>query len=238
MMTSNYINHSNINVVEIGKKVVEYTKSDEHLLKRLNKATVDEKRYRELKKDAIKKKNSKDIRIYDRLILETMNLKNELEKEANKRGLKHSDISEDYLEHHGRLGMHWGKRNGPPYPLDFNKLSAEEKQKAKEETIRKGDIKTAYKNRDHYEDKELEAVKKRFNLNMEVAKIDRSMTKTTEDKIDALINKTDKVFKNIDKLGQSYNIGLKVLRTFGYDTSELPEYGKDKKNKNNNNKEN
>lgn len=25
---------------------------------------------------------------------------------------------EDFLEHHGILGMHWGERNGPPYPLD------------------------------------------------------------------------------------------------------------------------
>lgn len=23
----------------------------------------------------------------------------------------------DYVEHHGILGMHWGRKNGPPYPL-------------------------------------------------------------------------------------------------------------------------
>lgn len=27
------------------------------------------------------------------------------------------DLTEDYLSHHGILGMHWGQRNGPPYPL-------------------------------------------------------------------------------------------------------------------------
>ena len=27
------------------------------------------------------------------------------------------DLDDDFLEHHGILGMHWGQRNGPPYPL-------------------------------------------------------------------------------------------------------------------------
>lgn len=32
------------------------------------------------------------------------------------------------LTHHGRLGMHWGERNGPPYPLDSSQLSSSEKR--------------------------------------------------------------------------------------------------------------
>ena len=34
--------------------------------------------------------------------------------------LKHSALEdfENFLEHHGINGMHWGVRNGPPYPLD------------------------------------------------------------------------------------------------------------------------
>ena len=37
---------------------------------------------------------------------------------------------DDVLEHHGILGMHWGRRNGPPYPLDSKVSTGKRLKKA------------------------------------------------------------------------------------------------------------
>ena len=36
--------------------------------------------------------------------------------------------TQDWLEHHGIKGQHWGVRNGPPYPLSFNDHSPAQKR--------------------------------------------------------------------------------------------------------------
>lgn len=43
-----------------------------------------------------------------------------------------------YLAHHGILGMHWGRRNGPPYPLDAADHSQSEKKAGWRKSLAKG----------------------------------------------------------------------------------------------------
>ena len=45
-------------------------------------------------------------------------------------------IDNTYLEHHGILGQKWGKRQGPPYPLDASDHSASEKKAGWKESLK------------------------------------------------------------------------------------------------------
>ena len=41
--------------------------------------------------------------------------------------MSYNETYNNYLQHHGILGMHWGKKNGPPYPLGYSDHSSAEK---------------------------------------------------------------------------------------------------------------
>lgn len=47
-------------------------------------------------------------------------------------------VGEDYLAHHGVLGMKWGEQNGPPYPIQDGGHSKSEKEAAKQAGIQVG----------------------------------------------------------------------------------------------------
>ena len=51
------------------------------------------------------------------------------------------------LAHHGILGQKWGKRNGPPYPLDAEDHSASERKAGWRKSLDKGDISSYNKKR-------------------------------------------------------------------------------------------
>lgn len=109
-----------------------------------------------------------------------------------------------YLVHHGILGQKWGKKNGPPYPLDFSKLSAAERKEAKAESITKGDIKTAsaYNNKNYYNDAELNALINRFDLN---SKLSQKVSSLDTDKISNGLKKIDKIANTVGTVSNLVN---------------------------------
>lgn len=54
---------------------------------------------------------------------------------------------QEYLAHHGILGQKWGKKNGPPYPLDASDHSAAEKKAGWRKSLDKGGGKADNKKR-------------------------------------------------------------------------------------------
>ena len=73
----------------------------------------------------------------------------------------------DWLAHHGILGMKWGKRNGPPYPLNSSSMSNREKRLARKsiESDKRKD-KDKYYDRSH--GKSNKYIRDEFNTNSSV----------------------------------------------------------------------
>lgn len=119
-------------------------------------------------------------------------------------------INDDYLAHHGILGQKWGKKNGPPYPLDYKKLSAEEKQLAKADAIRRGDLDEVQLNRNYFTDDEVRAAINRFKLNSELSKINEKHVKTGLEKFEDFTNNAKRVSDAVENGSKAWNTFAKV----------------------------
>jgi len=142
-------------------------------------------------------------------------------------------IALDELMHHGILGMKWGKRNGPPYPLEYKKLSPEEKAQAKSKAIREGNVKEAAANINEFTNDELRQLRDRFNLNQDIAKINASTKKTGAQKVDKAIDWINRGVRAADAGSKAYNAFAKISNALNPDEdSQLPLIGEKKQPKN------
>lgn len=62
-----------------------------------------------------------------------------------------SKYIDDYLAHHGILGQKWGRKNGPPYPLDASDHSSSEKKAGWRKSLDGGSDKEIKKKAKQYE---------------------------------------------------------------------------------------
>lgn len=62
-----------------------------------------------------------------------------------------NDFESNYLAHHGILGQKWGRKQGPPYPLDASDHSAAEKKAGYKKSLGGGRNEKLYNKKTHDE---------------------------------------------------------------------------------------
>ncbi len=149
----------------------------------------------------------------------------------------------DYLIHSGRKGQKWGVKNGPPYPLDYSKLSAEEREHAKGEAIKTGNIREADANVYYFDNKEIQATIDRYLKKADLRKMSIKDADKGKDIIEDLIAKGNKFVRFTDTGIKVYNNIAKISNaaTKGFTGTEgtLPIVGgkNDKQKKGDRNKD-
>ena len=101
------------------------------------------------------------------------------------------ELCESFLEHQGILGMHWGRRNGPPYPLDSKVSTGSRLKKTLGDIRRKHKKKAAIKKARKTRLKNLQEKKKQEQLKKQQEKIQQEKDKIIQN------NDIQTMFKNV-----------------------------------------
>lgn len=114
-------------------------------------------------------------------------------------------VIDDVLAHHGILGMHWGRRNGPPYPLDSKVSTGKRLKKAgggsgSVSRKRKKALKKARKTRaknlkiktlEKQKQQQLEKTKEEIIQSKDIKAMLRNVDKFTNQDINDMLNRLD-----------------------------------------------
>jgi hypothetical protein len=97
------------------------------------------------------------------------------------------NLHKNYLEHHGILGMRWGRKMGPPYPLDASDHSAAEKKEGYKKSLGGGRNEGMYDRKEKKQQKanykDISKIHKKTKDSSRPLYRDEKTSRTIEDKV-------------------------------------------------------
>lgn len=137
------------------------------------------------------------------------------------------ELSEDMLEHHGILGMSWGRKNGPPYPLGSDKSTGKSLKKGfrarrKARKLKKQRVKTLKKARKIREQnrkvrEEQKKSKEEIIKSKDISSMAKNIDMFSNQEINDMLNRLDTEKRLQDRVSQQ----AKANRTRGEKARDL-----------------
>ena len=106
------------------------------------------------------------------------------------------ELDDEIVEHFGILGMHWGQRNGPPYPLGSDKSTGRRLKKSAGGGSGSGSVKRTRKQK-----RALKKARKARAKNLKIKTLEKQKQQQLEKSKEEIIKKKDikSMLRNVDK---------------------------------------